>query len=252
MSYLVLGGTRDALELTRYLIEENVPVIYSLAGKVRVPELACSVITGGFSSSGGMAKYIVDNGITAIIDVTHPYAAQISANAAQAGREANVPYWQYRRPEWISESGDDWHHFESWPELMSLIEDKQSTLFAIGQIPEQVAEFMAIQMADRQSEFVVRSAVESLVHLPDNVKQVKAIGPFKQADEEALMKQFGIDAMVCKNSGGEPMFSKMKAARALGIPVFILKRPALAEADKSFSDLSDFQRDIVSHHLDNA
>ena len=92
---LLLGGTGDALQIARQLGRQHV---YSLAGLGRVPDgLACEVRVGGFGGSEGLARFIESEGIALVIDATHPYAAQMSVNAAVACREASVPCWALRR-----------------------------------------------------------------------------------------------------------------------------------------------------------
>ncbi|MAR90368.1 MAG: cobalt-precorrin-6A reductase [Pseudomonadales bacterium] len=248
MSYLVLGGTQDALSMARWLIGRGVPVIYSLAGKVRVPDIDCPVVTGGFSAIGGMAEYIQQQNIRGIVDLTHPYAAQISANAMGAAQQAGIPCWRYERPVWQSTSDDRWIDFESWSALLPLIEKQRSIFFAIGQLPQVIVDFMEQQTESSRSRYVVRSAVEQLVQLPKDVTRLKAIGPFTEGDEEALFNKHAIDGLVCKNSGGSAMFSKMAVARKFGVPVFILKRPNLEPADVCFDDLAACEAFVFNHH----
>lgn len=248
MSYLVLGGTRDALSMARWLISQGVPVIYSLAGKVRLPDIDCPVVTGGFSAIGGMADYLQQHNISGIVDLTHPYAAQISANAMGAAQQVGVPCWRYERPAWQSTADDRWIEFDDWPALLPLIEQQRSVFFAIGQLPQIVADFMQRQSEANASQYIVRSAVDQLVQLPANVAHLKAIGPFTETEEEALFNRHTIDGLVCKNSGGSAMFSKMAVARKLGVPVFILKRPSLEPADVCFDDLAACEAFVLNHY----
>ena len=56
-----------------------------------------------------------------------------------------------------------------------------------------------------------------------------ARGPFTEADERALLETHRIEIIVAKNSGGDATYGKIAAARALGIAVVMLRRPALPE-----------------------
>ncbi|MFT2675385.1 precorrin-6A/cobalt-precorrin-6A reductase, partial [Escherichia coli] len=54
-------------------------------------------------------------------------------------------------------------------------------------------------------------------------------GPFSQAFNEALWRDWGIDCVVTKDSGEAGGYrAKVDAARALGIPLLTVRRPALA------------------------
>ena len=54
-------------------------------------------------------------------------------------------------------------------------------------------------------------------------------GPFSEADDRRLLVTHAIDVIVAKNSGGGATYGKIAAARTLGVPVVLLRRPALPE-----------------------
>lgn len=82
---LLLGGVTEALVIARQLGPQHV---YSLAGIGRIPQdLACQVRVGGYGGAEGLAEYLRAEGIDLLIDATHPYAAQISRNAALAATQ---------------------------------------------------------------------------------------------------------------------------------------------------------------------
>ncbi len=66
--------------------------------------------------------------------------------------------------------------------------------------------------------------------LPTHVELITARGPFRLEDELAMLKDHAIDIVVTKNSGGEATYAKLEAARALGLPVIMVRRPMLPDA----------------------
>ena len=56
---------------------------------------------------------------------------------------------------------------------------------------------------------------------------ILARGPFDAADERELLRQHSIDIVIAKNSGGDSTYGKIAAARELGLPVLLLRRPVL-------------------------
>lgn len=56
---------------------------------------------------------------------------------------------------------------------------------------------------------------------------VVARGPFTLAGDLELMRARGIQLVVAKNAGGAGARAKIDAARALGVPVLMIDRPAL-------------------------
>ena len=60
---------------------------------------------------------------------------------------------------------------------------------------------------------------------PENVTVLLARGPFTVDDEIALLEERRIELMVTRNSGARATAAKLEAARRLGIPVVMVRRP---------------------------
>lgn len=111
---LILGGTGDATELAARTAEiPGVEVITSLAGRTRQPVLHQNARIGGFGGVTGLADYLREQHIEVVIDATHPFAAQISFNAAAAAAEVGIPHLMLIRPAWEPVTGDIWIEVES-------------------------------------------------------------------------------------------------------------------------------------------
>ncbi|MFK7701874.1 cobalt-precorrin-6A reductase [Pseudomonas caspiana] len=226
---LLLGGVTDALAIARTLGPQH---IYSLAGVGRVPtDLACEVRVGGYGGVDGLAQFIAERGIDLLIDATHPYAAQISHNAARAAEQANVPCWALRRPAWQAGPNDDWREVADWAELVQALKPFQRPLFTLGREPLQhLDEIPAHQI------WTLRALENTLRDVPqhERCEVIGARGPFLLEDERALFRQRNIDVLISKNSGGDATEAKLEVARELKVPVVILKRPELPKVDREF------------------
>ena len=66
--------------------------------------------------------------------------------------------------------------------------------------------------------------------MPANREVLLARGPYTQDAERALMRRFAINVLVTKNSGGSLTEGKLAAARDLGLPVVMVRRPATPPA----------------------
>jgi precorrin-6A/cobalt-precorrin-6A reductase len=220
---LILGGTTEARELAEHLSERGEhEVIVSLAGRTKFPAPQ-PVLTrsGGFGGAAGLADYLTSQRIAALIDATHPYAAIISANAAAAARQSGVPLLALRRPAWTPLDGDVWNEVADVPAAVRRLGDRPRRVFVtLGR-----SELAALSDAP-QHFFLIRSIdpVEPRLPLP-YASFVTGRGPFAEADDCALMRRHGIDAVIAKNSGGTATYGKIAAARALGIEVIMLRRP---------------------------
>ncbi|WP_316149447.1 cobalt-precorrin-6A reductase [Cupriavidus sp. BIC8F] len=225
---LLLGGTGDALRIARTLPAGHT---YSLAGLGRTPaDLACAVRVGGFGGADGLARYLQDNGITLLVDATHPYAAQISANARAASRASGVPYWALLRPAWVPQAGDDWRAVDDWKGIADAVRGFRRPLFAMGREPighlDEIPadQFWTIRCLDPHSGNA-------------RARVIDARGPFSLEGERALFARDGFDVVISKNSGGSATEAKLQVARERSMPVIMVKRPALPQADRAFDDV---------------
>lgn len=224
---LILGGTTEARQLAGKLARrEDFSVTLSLAGRTESPVAqGVPVRIGGFGGANGLAAYLREQHVELLIDATHPYAARISANAAEAADQAAVPILALRRPGWEPVAGDRW----------TLVDSAAEAASALGTAPRRV--FLAIGRQEAgaleaapQHYYLIRSVdpVEPELAVRD-AHYILARGPFPEADERALLERYDIDAVVSKNSGGEATYGKIAAARALGIEVVMIRRPALPD-----------------------
>ena len=227
---LLLGGVGDALRLARRLGPEH---LYSLAGLGKVPDdLSCKVRVGGFGGAEGLAQFIRTEGLDLLLDVTHPYAARISANAATAARQAGVPCWALRRPGWQPQPDDDWREVADWNALVSALEPFGKPFFTLGREPlahlDEIPahQHWTLRLLDAQAEH-------------PRARCIAARGPFTIEDERALFAAEGFDVLVSKNSGGNATEAKLQVARERGLPVLILQRPQLPEVERSFANPDD-------------
>jgi precorrin-6A/cobalt-precorrin-6A reductase len=226
---LLLGGTGDALRIARQLGPGHV---YSLAGLGKVPDdLSCGVRVGGFGGSEGMARYIEDERVGLVIDATHPYAAQISANAAKASGAAHVPCWALRREGWQPQTGDDWRMVGDWAELTAALASFKRPLFTLGREPlahlDQIPppQFWTVRCLDA-NEVNPRARI------------LAARGPFTLEGERTLFSSEAFDVVVSKNSGGSATEAKLEVARERGLPVVMLRRPELPAVDREFANVA--------------
>jgi precorrin-6A/cobalt-precorrin-6A reductase len=224
---LILGGTAEARCLAARLAPRaGLAVTLSLAGRTASPAVQpVPVRIGGFGGADGLADYLTVERIEALIDATHPYAATISVNAARAAQRAGVPLLALRRPPWVPVAGDCWTE----------VADVSGAVHALAGAPRRV--FVALG----------RKELEPFVHAPQHHYLIRSIdpvdpplavpladyitsrGPFAEAAERALLVEHRIDIIIAKNSGGRASYGKIAAARALGLPVIVLRRPALPQ-----------------------
>jgi precorrin-6A/cobalt-precorrin-6A reductase len=222
---LILGGTFEARQLAGHLAtRDDLRVTLSLAGRTAQPApQPVPVRSGGFGGVEGFAAYLIEARVDVLIDATHPYAATMSAHAAEAAARAGVQLLALQRAPWQAVAGDHWRE----------VADSAEAVRALGKMPRRVflaigRKEVAVFAAAPQHKYLIRTVdpITPPLALP-HAEYLLARGPFAETDERALLSQHRIDMIVAKNSGGEATYGKIAAARALGIDVILLRRPSL-------------------------
>jgi precorrin-6A/cobalt-precorrin-6A reductase len=234
---LILGGTTEARELAaRLAMRPDLAVTVSLAGRTaQVVEQGAPTRIGGFGGANGLAAYLRQERIDALIDATHPYAARISAHAVAAAAKAGTPLLALRRPPWARVAGDDWTEVADESEAAAALGKESRRVFlALGR--KELAPFETAP----QHFYLVRSVdpVEPPLAVPD-AAYVLERGPFTDAADRELMETHRIDRLVCRNSGGDAAYAKIAAARALRLPVIMIARPPLPKAAETAASVAE-------------
>jgi len=229
---LILGGTAEARELAGRLAGvSGVRTVSSLAGRVRDPALPeGEVRIGGFGGAGGLASWLTAQGVAAVVDATHPFAQQISGNAADACEWTGTPLLSLVRPPWVPGEHDTWYEVRSLPDAARLLPSVGRRAFlTTGR--QGLAAFATLG----QMWFLIRCVDPPSGPLPAACEVTLARGPYDAVAERALMRAHRIDVLVTKNSGGELTAGKVDAARELGVPVIMIARPPLPDVPRCAS-----------------
>lgn len=220
---LVLGGTGEARRLAEALVAEGVDVVSSLAGRVADPVLpAGEVRIGGFGGPAGLAEWLRAHPVAAVVDATHPFAETMTASAAAACVRTGHPLLRLQRPGWTAQAGDDWRWVDSLDQAAAAVQGFGSVFLTTGR--QGLGAFAGLT-----ARCLVRSVDPPSPPLPERTTVVLARGPFTVDEELALLREHAVEVVVTKDSGGAMTAAKLTAARALGVPVVLVRRPPLPD-----------------------
>lgn len=227
---LILGGSGEAAVLAHKIKEiAGVEAIASFAGRTKQPTaLTINSRTGGFGGATGLADYLRREKIDLLIDATHPFAAQISVNAAQAASACGIPRLMLSRPVWEKVPGDHWLEVASNQAAANMLPGLATRIFlTIGR--QELATYAHL----KDVWFLMRmiDPPEPDITIPPG-KLLLERGPFSLESERSLLQEYQIGAIVSKNSGGEATYAKIIAARELGLPVVMVQRPPEPAGEK--------------------
>jgi precorrin-6A/cobalt-precorrin-6A reductase len=226
---LVLGGTAEARALAAALHgRSGVRVISTLAGRIAKPRLpAGEVRVGGFGGPAGLAAFIADESIDAVVDATHPFAERMSWSASEACGVARTRLLRLERPCFARDPAIDWREVASLADAAALLPDAGRRVFlttgrqGLGALAGVAGAFFLVRCVDAPDADV----------LPPDHELLLDRGPFTVAGELALVDRHALDVLVTKDSGGEMTQAKLEAARERGLPVIVVARPPRPDAE---------------------
>jgi precorrin-6A/cobalt-precorrin-6A reductase len=228
---LILGGTTEARALADGAHARFAPrleVISSLAGRIAPDQPRKGRLRiGGFGGAEGLAAYLAGEAIDLVVDATHPFADRISTHAARACAAARVPRLMLVRPSWRPKAGDAWVEVDSFAAAAEMVARSARRVFlTIG--PAELAAFgwlsgvwVLVRLFQRPETLLPLHHYQVVVSRP----------PFSVADERRLLVEHRIDTLVTKNAGG-PLAGKLAAARAEGVRVVMITRPAAPPGER--------------------
>ena len=230
---LILGGTGEAVRLAQAVEADfgaNLRVISSLAGRTATPaDIQGEVRVGGFGGVQGLASYLRDIAANYLIDASHPFAAEITKHACLAAAATATPRLALLRQPWQAKEGDRWHEAADMAAAAEMVPALGRRVFlsvgtrALKHFAELRDTWFLVRLIDAPAEALPLAQAELIL----------GRGPFDTASEQQLLEQHRIDLLVTRASGGAATKGKIDAARALGLPVIMLRRPAPPPGDSA-------------------
>ena len=219
---LLLAGTGEAKKLANALAKrESIDVIASIHGDARLPrDLDVPTRIGGFEDQQELAAFLKDHAISGVIDATHPFAFEISQQANGLCHELDISMCRLERAEWTPRDGDHWICIDDETEAVHHLANCEKVMTFTGR--HSIGKFSNIE-----NIYIFNRILHDVSEdfpLP-NGEHVFGKPPFSVQGEVDLFRRLEIDAIILRNVGGENGFSKVEAARQLGLKVIMINRP---------------------------
>ncbi|KPU45412.1 precorrin-6A reductase [Oxobacter pfennigii] len=220
----IIGGTSEAVELVKRL-RDKVKYIVTCATEGEREFLQDENLIVSRLNEEGMEGLIKKYSVDMIIDMSHPYAVEVTSNARLASQRCGIKYVRFVRGK--SDINDECIFLSSYEECIEYLKDvKGCVFFTTGS--KNIKDFEKVKGDNR---FVYR-VLPSLLSIEECVKYgvlmkdiVAVLGPFSEEMNIAMFKEYNADYVVTKDSGKiGGTEEKVTACKKLGIKLIIIGR----------------------------
>ena len=231
---LVLAGTKDGRDLITGLSDAGYQVIasvFSQYGGELITRKNVIIHTGPLDADG-LRNLIMKNGVTILVDASHPYAVHVSQNAMSACQIAGIHYLRYERPSAVLPIYEGLHVVFDYEQAINIAASLGKVVFLTtgSRHLKLFKDAPCLQnhrlIARVLSEPSVLTECVEMGFLPKDIIAMQ--GPFTHELNKALFKDYQAEVIVTKNSGqvgGSD--TKITAAMDLGLPIVLIDRPAI-------------------------
>lgn len=225
---LILGGTTEGRVAVRVADEAAATYYYSTKGTLQSIECAHGIRLTGAMNAEEMECFCRDHAIKLLIDAAHPFAQVLHQTIEKVSKCLQIPVIRYERrypPRdedliWCDSYADAIHQMENKGIQRLLALSGVNTLAPLR--PYWRSHTTWLRILEREESL---SLAEK-----QGFPQERLVFYREGEDELKLLEQLHPDAILTKESGFSGYFTdKVNAARQFGIPVFVVKRPALPE-----------------------
>ncbi|MBR0288464.1 MAG: cobalt-precorrin-6A reductase [Selenomonadaceae bacterium] len=240
----LIAGTQDGRKLAEFLSGKNFDVTASVVsdyGRKLLENCAGIKINDKPLDRDELEKILREENFNFLVDASHPYAKNISANAIDAAQAANIFYVRYERAE-IDFAYEKIFHVESY-EAAAIKASELGKNIYLTTGSRNLKIFVDL-LKDCNLTVRILPTAEVLTQceaLGLTPKQIVAMqGPFSTELNIELFKHAGAEVIVTKNSGQiGGADTKLEAAKILNLPVVMINRPKIFYPNlaKTFDDV---------------
>lgn len=225
---LILGGTTEGRLAVKVADEAGSPYYYSTRGIQQ--EIACRNgihLTGGMDVEA-MTSFCIHHQIRLLVDAAHPFAVGLHQTVHETAIRLNLPVVRVERS--YPERATDIVWCEDYEDAVCKLEkDRIHSLLSLTGV--QTIGKLRSYWAKHPCWFRILKRDESLALARSQGFDEQRIVYYQAEDEESLLKRLTPQAILTKESGETGGFQqKIDAARMLGIPVYVVKRPSLPDS----------------------
>ena len=226
---LIFGGTTEGRTAVKVLDEAGSPYYYSTRGNAQQIECKHGTRVAGGMDCDAMTEFCSTHNIRLIIDAAHPFASLLHTTVATVSEQLDLPVIRLERrypPRdeslvWCDTFDDAIDYLESHEIRDLLALSGVQTITKLQRYWKKPPCHFRVLDRDDSREIARRAGfpAENLLFWQEG------------QDELTLFRQLRPGAILTKESGESGYYEeKITAARQLGIPVIVIRRPSLPDS----------------------
>ena len=233
---VIFGGTTEGRLLAEWCSARKIPALYCVAtelGVLSVPDISMQIGRLGYED---MAALLCREKADLVIDATHPYAAEASANIKRAAAEVGVKRLRISRPPGDISACRCFTGEDELIKWLSETDRKSDRAIFVTTGLKEVQLFTHVQEFERRVFLRLLPSLEGLKTCLDlgfpPAHIIMMYGPFSRDLNRAMFQSCNARILVTKDSGGPGGFmEKVDAAKDLGMEIALMARPCESGED---------------------
>ena len=231
----LIAGTQDGRELAQLLLERGFYVTASVVsdyGRKLLQTCAGLKVNDKPLDADELEKILREGNFDAVVDASHPYAQNVSANAIRAAQAANIFYVRYERAH-VEVTGENVFRVDGYEAAAVKASELGKNIFVTTGSRNLKTFVTSPALKDCNLTVRVLPTAEVLAQceaLGLSPKQIVAIqGAFSTQLNVEIFRHAKAQVLVTKNSGQVGgADTKLAAAAILNLPVVMIDRPKIA------------------------
>jgi len=233
----LLTGTVEGHVFAKSLLEEGWKITVSVVSdRASIPYEKLNlekILIGALINEEEMHNVILNarvnhDGFNCVIDLTHPFAVNITSSISKVCKELGQPFIRYERA--IDDISDAFL-IEKFSDLQNYDLNNKAILLAVGVRHLQEALIVARNLG--------ASVYARILANPESIRKILSssipktnfavLNPSVSSDgiiEKALLKKWNIDGVICRQSGGKNEILWHRICLSMNINLWLLKRPS--------------------------
>ncbi len=228
----LLAGTEDGRKLAEFLVQRNFDVTASVVsdyGRKLLQNCADIKINDKPLNRNDLEKILLAGYFDCLVDASHPYAQNVSVNAIDAAKSAQIAYVRYERAQ-VAPNYEKIFNVDSYESAADKASELGKNIFLTT--GSRNLKIFVDRLSDCNLTVRVLPTAEVIAQceaLGLSPKQIVAMqGPFSVALNVELFRQAAAEVIVTKNSGQiGGADTKLAAAEILNLPIVMINRPKI-------------------------